>query len=182
MSGASYRVKETRKMFNNTLWNQPTLAIFEAFWTYTGWYTFKIESGTLFSYYIQFLSKCADKIDWMQHQEWLHQMRMERAWRIFTCICVEYLSLPLYSQVAPFSNNERKWASKMVEDIMRVGNFGRGEYVFQYRGIADAWRNYRWVVKRCLCLGFVCPSEAKWWMVSKVSRFFWKRKIEKCMN
>lgn len=132
--------------------------------------------------YAMFLSKCADKIDWMQHQEWLHQMRMERAWRIFTCICVEYLSLPLYSQVAPFSNNERKWASKMVEDIMRVGNFGRGEYVFQYRGIADAWRNYRWVVKRCLCLGFVCPSEAKWWMVSKVSRFFWKRKIEKCMN
>lgn len=132
--------------------------------------------------YAMFLSKCADKIDWMQHHEWLHQMRMERAWRIFTCICVEYLGLPLPSQVETFSYNERKWATKLMEDIMRVGNFGRGEYVFQYRGLLDAWRNYSWVAKRCLRLGFVCPSEAKWWMISKVTRFFWKKKKEKGMK
>ena len=129
--------------------------------------------------YAMFLHHCADKIDWMQHHEWLYRMRMERAWRIFTCICVEYLGLPLHSQVEPFSYNERKWTAKMMEDILRVGNFGRGEYVFEHYGLMDAWRNYCWVVKRCLHLGFVCPSEARWWMISKVKRFFWKKKIEK---
>ena len=129
--------------------------------------------------YAMFLAKCADKIDWMQHHEWLYRMRMERAWRIFTCICVEYLGLPLPSQVEPFSYNERKWAEKMMDDILQVGNFGRGEYVFQHRGMMDAWRNYRWVAKRCLRLGFVCPSEARWWLISKVTRFFWKKKMEK---
>lgn len=132
--------------------------------------------------YAMFLAHCADKIDWMQHNEWLHQMRMERAWRIFTCVCVEYLGLSLPSQVKPFSYNERKWASTLMEDIMRVGNFGRGEYVSQHRGIMDAWRNYRWVAKRCLRLGFVCPSEARWWLVSKVTRFFWKKTVAKGMR
>lgn len=121
--------------------------------------------------YAMFLSKCADKIDWMQHDEWLHRMRMERAWRIFTCICVEYLGLSLPSQVEPFNHQESAWAARMMEDIMRVGNFGRGEYVFRYRGLTDAWRNYRWVAKRCVRLGFVCPSEARWWMIAKVGRF-----------
>ena len=129
--------------------------------------------------YAMFLSNCADKIDWMQHHEWLHRMRMEQAWRIFTCICVEYIGLPLPSQVEPFSYNEKKKAAILMEDIMRVGNFGRGEYVFQHRGMMDAWRNYCWVAKRCWRLGFVCPSEARWWIISKVMRFFWKKKKRK---
>ena len=129
--------------------------------------------------YAMFLHNCADKIDWMQHHEWLYRMHMERAWRIFTCICVNYLGLPLPSQVEPFSYNERKWAAALMEDIMRVGNFGRGEYVFKHQGLMDAWKNYCWVAKRCIRLGFVCPSEARWWMISKVKRFFWKKKIEK---
>lgn len=124
--------------------------------------------------YAMFLHACADRIDWMQHHEWLYRMRMERAWRIFTCICVTYLSMPLPSQVEPFSHNERKWAAALMEDIMKVGNFGRGEYVFQHRGLSDAYRNYYWVAKRCCRLDFVCSSEARWWMVSKVKRFFWK--------
>lgn len=132
--------------------------------------------------YAMFLSKCADKIDWMRHHEWLHRMRMEKAWRIFACICVEYLGLLLPSQVESFSYHERKWAAKMMDDILQVGNFGRGKYIFLHRGIMDAWRNYCWVVKRCLRLGFVCPSEARWWMISKVNRFFWKKKIAKEMK
>lgn len=35
----------------------------------------------------------------------------------------------------------------MMTDIMRVGNFGRGEYVFHHRGFEDAFNNYCWVVK-----------------------------------
>ena len=44
--------------------------------------------------YAMFLSRCADKIEWMQNHDYLHQMHMERAWRIFTCICVDYLGMP----------------------------------------------------------------------------------------
>lgn len=129
--------------------------------------------------YAMFLSRCSDKIDWLQHHEYLHQMHMERAWRIFTCICGLYLGMPLPSQVEPFSHQEMVWAEKMMTDIMRVGNFGRGEYVSQNQGIEDAFNNYCRVVKRCRNLGFVCPSEARWWIISKVKRFFWKRWIEK---
>lgn len=128
--------------------------------------------------YAMFLDKRADRIDWIKHDEWLYRMHMERAWRIFTCICVKYLGLPLPSQVEPFSYQEEVWAEMMMVDIMRVGNFGRGEYVFQHRGWLDAWRNYRWVAGRCWKLGFVCPSEAKWWIVAKVKRFFWKKAKE----
>lgn len=48
----------------------------------------------------------ADKIDWLQHHEYLHQMHMERAWRIFTCICVDYLGMSLPSQVEPLVGNK----------------------------------------------------------------------------
>ena len=24
-------------------------------------------------------------------------------------------------------------------------------------------------------MGFVCPSEVRWWMISKVNRFFWEK-------
>ncbi len=129
--------------------------------------------------YAMFLHHCADKIDWLQHHEFLHQMRMERAWRIFTCICVDYLGMSLPSQVESFSHQEKMWAEKMMTDIMRVGNFGRGEYVFHHRGFKDAFNNYCWVAKRCWNLGFVCPSEARWWIISKVKRFFWKKSIKK---
>lgn len=129
--------------------------------------------------YAMFLSSCADKIDWLQHREYLHQMHMERAWRIFSCICVDYLGMSLPSQVESFSHQEKVWAAKMMADIMRVGNFGRGEYVFLHRGFKDAFNNYCWVVKRCWYLGFVCPSEARWWIISKVKRFFWKKSIKK---
>lgn len=125
--------------------------------------------------YAMFLQACADRIDWMQHHEWLYRMRMERAWRIFTCICTSYLGLPLPSHVEPFSHSERKWAATLMENIMKVGNFGRGEYVFHHHDVVDAWRNYHWVFNRCRRLGFVCPSEARWWVVSKATRFFWKK-------
>ena len=127
--------------------------------------------------YAMFLNKCADRIDWLQHDEYLYRMRMQRAFRIFTCICVEYLGLPLPSQVQPFSYKDREMAKNLMEDIMNVGNFGRGQYIFHHNGWQDALRNYIWVLGRCLHLGFVCPSEAKWWVVSKFTRFF--RKMHK---
>lgn len=90
----------------------------------------------------------------------------------------KYLGLELLSQVEPFLHQEEEWATFMMDDIMKVGNFGRAEYVLSHRGWLDAWRNYRWVARRCYRLGFVCPSEARWWMVSKITRFFWKKTKE----
>ena len=132
--------------------------------------------------YAMFLNKCADRIDWLQHDEYLYRMRMQRAFRIFACICVEYLGLNLPSQVEPFLYRETQWARKMIEDIMTVGNFGRGKYVFHHNGMNDAFHNYLWVLGRCYHLGFVCPSEARWWVVSKFTRFFRKLSIKRSRN
>lgn len=128
--------------------------------------------------YAMFLDKCADMVDWLQHDERLCKMRMQRAFRIFSCICVTYLGLPLPHQIEPFSFREKEWARKMMEDILTVGNFGRGKYVFHHNGWKDALSNYHWVFGRCIHLAFVCPSEARWWIVSKFTRFFKKRKLQ----
>ena len=129
--------------------------------------------------YAMFLNRCGNDIDVRKHDEWLGRMRMRRAWRIFTCVCVEYLGLRMPAFVAPFTGKEKSMAGRAFADVLRVGNFGRGKYVFRHNGTIDAIRNYGWVVRRCLSMGFVCPSEARWWIVSKVRRFFWKKRKQK---
>ena len=129
--------------------------------------------------YAMFLNQCGGDIMVEQHTAYLRRMRMFRAWRLFTCICERQLGLKRPAFVEPFSKKEEEMAQRLFDDVMRVGNFGRGEYVFQHNGLADALRNYRWVVGRCLSLRFVCPSEADWWIVSKAYRFFKKRETLK---
>ena len=126
--------------------------------------------------YAMFLHQCGKDIVVEQHTDYLRRMRMYRAWRLFACICHRYLGAELPAFVEPFSRREKDMAQRLFDDVMRVGNFGRGEYVFQYGGLADALRNYLWVVGRCFSLYFVCPSEARWWVVSKPYRFFKKLK------
>lgn len=125
--------------------------------------------------YAVFLQKCFKDVQLTLHADWLRRMRMQRSFRIFTCLCVEYLGAPLPASIPPFTDQERRWASRLMTDIMEVGNFGRGKYVFHHRGWKDAWHNYLWVTRRCLRLGFVCPSEARWWVIAKFLRFFRKR-------
>lgn len=125
--------------------------------------------------YSLFLKKNGMVIDWKRHEEYLKEMRMTKAWRIFTCLCIDYLGLKTEAAIKDFSNKEKKDAKRLFEDIMRLGNFGRGEYVFKHNGMMDALSNYLWVVKRCLKMGFVCPSEAVWWIISKPIRFINKK-------
>lgn len=40
---------------------------------------------------------------------------------------MKYLGFELLSQVEPFLHQEEEWATFMMDDIMKVGNFGRGE-------------------------------------------------------
>lgn len=124
--------------------------------------------------YAMFLRNCGNCIEPQKHAEYLAQMKMHRAWRIFSCICSQYLYVRMPSFVDSFSHKEKDMARCLFEDIMHVGNFGRGEYVFQYNGVLNRIRNYCWVVHRCFSLHFVCPSEANWWAVSKLNRFISK--------
>lgn len=124
--------------------------------------------------YALFLSRHGQDLDRNLHAVYLKRMRMERSWRIFTCLCTETLGASRPEWVIPPSPQERAWATRLLDDILRVGNFGRGAYIFSHDGWKDALRNYRWVVGRCRKMGFVCPDEARWWVVSKAFRF-WKK-------
>ena len=124
--------------------------------------------------YALFLSRHGQDLDRNLHAAYLKRMRMERSWRIFTCLCTETLGASRPEWVTPFSPQERVWAVRLLDDILRMGNFGRGAYIFSHNGWKDALRNYGWVVERCRKMGFVCPDEARWWIVSKAFRFLWK--------
>lgn len=132
--------------------------------------------------YAMFLDKNADKIDWLQHDEFLYRMRLQRAFRIFTCICVKYLGLTLPSQVEPFSYKERQWAKKLMTNIFEVGNFGRGINPASGTGLRRAFYRYIRTIKRCIKMDFICPSEARWWIISKITRFYWKTKEKKVIK
>ena len=47
---------------------------------------------------------------------------------------MKYLGLVFLSQVEPFLHQEEKGADFMMDDIMKVGNFGRGELVDGIKG------------------------------------------------
>ena len=105
----------------------------------------------------------------------LKQLQMERAFRIFARICERYLGLSKKLLNLSYTSKESAFADKLMEDILRVGNFGRGE---KYLGKTKAlWplRSYLWVTMRCIKLHYLCPAEAKWWPISKFFRYLWKK-------
>lgn len=113
-----------------------------------------------------------NNIDWDTHTNYLRRIRMYRAWRIVTCLCQDFIGVEKHWE---FSAKEHQWAKRLMDDIMEVGNFGRGKYTFRYDTALHKLDNYRWVSMRAWHMGFVCPSEAAWWPISKCFRFFWKQ-------
>lgn len=104
------------------------------------------------------------------YQEYLRKMNMTRAARIFTCICEKYLGVDRFIMGYAYTEKEEAFADKMVTDIMAVGNFAK-----DVKLEADL-QAYLWTTtKRAISLGYLCPSEARWWPVSKLARFFWKK-------
>lgn len=61
------------------------------------------------------------------------------------------------------------------EDYLRtldvLEGIGRVDRALRHDTIWHKLRNYRWVAGRAWRMGFVCPSEALWWPVSKIIRF-----------
>lgn len=68
----------------------------------------------------------------------------------------------------------KKFAGKLMADILKVGNFGRGVDYLGTKKALRPLRSYFWVVGRCIRLGYLCPAEARWWPISKLRRFMWK--------
>lgn len=125
--------------------------------------------------YAMMLKLCNRKIDRAQHEAWLKAMDMKRAHRIFVRICEKYLGLPTGICQYEYTKREKEFADKMMEDILRVGNFGRAAYTFEHNSMKGVLNNYIWVTKRAIRLGYLCPSEAYMWPMAKLTRFFRKK-------
>lgn len=126
--------------------------------------------------YALFLQQDFHKIDKNLHQEYLEGMHMERAHRIFVRICEKYLGLSSSIVQSPCTSQEEAFADQLMEDILRVGNFGRGEYEFHRDGKWGDLQNYWWVTRRSLRLAYLCPTEAYMWPISKLIRYMRKKK------
>lgn len=126
--------------------------------------------------YAMFLNKSYADIDKELHEEWLQKMNMKRAHKIFVRICEKYLGVSTEICGYSYSTAELKFADELMEDIMRVGNFGRAEYEFDHSSAKGALNNYLWITRRAMRLRYLCPSEAWAWPVKKFSRF-WKKKL-----
>lgn len=105
----------------------------------------------------------------------LRRMKMERAFRVFARICEEYLGLDAALLGLSYSDKEKQFAHKMMEDVLRVGNFAHSVDYLGGNESLQPLKSYFWVVGRCCKLGYLCPAEARWWPVSKVRRFLWKK-------
>lgn len=98
-------------------------------------------------------------------------MNMTRAARAFTRICEKYLGADRFIMGYTYTEKEEAFADKMVTDIMAVGNFAKDVK------LEAGLQAYLWTTKRAISLVYLCPSEARWWPVSKLARFFWKKMI-----
>lgn len=121
-----------------------------------------------FYYYLQTVGKAPS-------EQLLKRVNMTRACRIFTRICEHYLGLPETICHYNYTEKEKVFAEKLLEDIMRVGNFGKATDYGKKKGWIGSIINYWMIVKRCYALGYLCPSEAKYWPFCKFIRFFEKK-------
>lgn len=112
-------------------------------------------------------------------QRYLCMMKMNQAFRIFACICEEYLGMSHGLLKLEYTAKEMKFAGKLMGDILEVGNFGRSVDYLGKNKVLMPMKSYLWVVRRCIRLGYLCPTEARWWPISKFRRFWWKKAQKK---
>lgn len=129
--------------------------------------------------FMMFLDKKHKVIDWQLCYQYLQRMQMERAFRVFVRICERYLGFPASALSLTYTDKEIAFADKLMDDIMQVGNFGQGKDYLGNNRVLRPIRSYLWVTQRCLKLGYLCPAEAKYWPVSKLTRYYWKLKKSK---
>lgn len=124
--------------------------------------------------FMMFLQKEREFIKTVEYNRYLEMMKMERAFRIFACICEDHLGMSNGLLDIEYTAKEKLFAGKLISDIMKVGSFGRGVDYFGRNKAFIPLKSYFWVVRRCLKLGYLCPKEACWWPISKINRFLKK--------
>lgn len=117
--------------------------------------------------------------DWEHMHRLLREMSMWGAYRRFALVCLRYLGVTLDANVTgTFTKKECRDADRLMEDVMEMGNFGRGAYVFDHSSRWGELQNYLWVTRRAWKMRFVCPSEAWQWPISKLMRWAKKQGAE----
>lgn len=115
--------------------------------------------------------------DKQKYFNYLDKMHMRRAGRIFGRIAEIVVNLPSgWGCMEALSEQETRFTQKLLDDILKVGNFARGQFHPQKRNWTDDIYNYWWVIQRVWKLHYLCPSEAYWWPFSKVYRYLLKKK------
>lgn len=129
--------------------------------------------------FMMFMDKKYPDIDKEKFFGNLKRVKMERAFRIFTCICERHLGLSKNIAELDYSEKECKFADKLMDNIMTVGNFGRAKRNVGHNFLMRPIKSYLWVVRRSLDFVYLCPAEARWWPISKFRRYFLLKKFHK---
>lgn len=129
--------------------------------------------------FMLFLKEKYHTLDNILCLQYLERMEMVRAFHVFTRISEKYLGMPTNIVHQSYTDKELKAADKMMENIMGVGNFGRGKRNVGHHFLLRPIKSYLWVLRRCWTLRDVCPAEARWWPVAKFRRFWWKKAQKK---
>lgn len=119
--------------------------------------------------YALLLHKHRNEIDKALLMERLEALSLTRSYRVFGYICVHYLGMPEETLLLKPSAKDIRLAHRVMADCISGGNFGRAEsnrrqtlwqnITFYTRFFSRLWR-YRQL----------CPSEALWWPLAKISR------------
>lgn len=125
---------------------------------------------------MMFIQKEYEVLKSEECQRYLKMMKMERAFRLFACVCEKYLGMSHELLYLEYNAKEKEFAVKLMADILEVGNFGMGADYIGKEKVLRPLRSYMWVVGRCIKLGYLCPAEARWWPVSKLYRYCWKKR------
>lgn len=125
--------------------------------------------------FMMFLKEKYHTLDKVLCLQYLERMEMIRAFHVFTRICEKYLGVSTNIAQLSYTEKELKAADKMMENIMEVGNFGRGKRNVGHNILLRPIKSYLWVLRRCWTLWDVCPAEARWWPVAKFRRFWFKQ-------
>lgn len=129
--------------------------------------------------FLMFLQKEHEAVNTDDCRWYLKKMCMERAFRIFTCLCEVYFGMSHDLLRLDYTAQEKEFVEKLMIDILKVGNFGRGVDYLSNNKVLAPIQSYRWVLGRCIRLGYLCPAEARWWPVSKFHRYFRGKLLKK---
>lgn len=101
----------------------------------------------------------------------LEELSMTRTYRVIGTLCVRHLGLPSDRLMIAPTVADNSLADAIMKDCLKGGNFGRSDHP----GRSTVWKWLRYYVRflwRLIKFRNLCPSEALWWPLAKLDRFF----------